>query len=121
MYIFNYAEKHGIDAHMSPPVQFFDTDTLQVKKSLSFAAIQKKTNIDPTTLQFLNPEYKLKIVPYVKGKNFAVRLPSRTIASILKDEKGFYDITADKTKKNLPKYVEMNDRIRYTVKEESIF
>jgi len=59
MYIFTYADELGI--YPEPPKIFnFQTDTLQVKRTVSFDQISEKTGIDPEILSFLNPTYKIK-------------------------------------------------------------
>ena len=88
MYIFEYAEKHNI--YPEPPNVFhFETDTVRVKRTISFDQISEKTKIDTELLSFLNPAYKLDIIPYVKNKNYAVRLPRKSMIDFLDKEKKF--------------------------------
>jgi membrane-bound lytic murein transglycosylase D len=118
MYIFEYAKEHNIYADLP---QFFDfqTDTIHVKRTISFDQISKILNVDEKVLAHLNPSYKLNIIPFLKDKNYAVRLPSSKIVDFLDKEKELYALaTADNAKreKPLPKYFEMDKRIRYKVK-----
>ena len=118
MYIFEYAEKHHI--YPEPPNIFhFETDTVRVKRTVSFDQISEKTKIDTELLSFLNPSYKLDIIPYVKSKNYAVRLPRKNMIDFLDKEKEIYALATEddgKREKPLPKYFEMDKRIRYKVR-----
>jgi membrane-bound lytic murein transglycosylase D len=118
MYLFKYAKEHGL-APENPPIYHFATDTVQVKRTISFDQIFLKTGIDTEMLQFLNPAYKLDIIPFVKGKNYAVTLPRNATVNFLNKEKEIYalaDTDDAKREKPLPKYLEMNSRIRYKVR-----
>ncbi|CAM1370830.1 Lytic transglycosylase [Tenacibaculum soleae] len=118
MYIFEYAEQHHI--YPKPPNIFhFETDTVRVKRTISFDQISEKTKIDTELLSFLNPSYKLDIIPYVKSKSYAVRLPRKNIIDFLDKEKEIYTLANEddaKREKPLPKYFEMDKRIRYKVR-----
>ncbi len=118
MYIFEYAEKHHLYPE-APKIFHFETDTVRVKRTVSFDQIAEKTGIDSDLLAFLNPAYKLDIIPYVKEKNYAVRLPRRDMMNFLDNEKEIYALANEddaKREKPLPKYFEMDKRIRYKVR-----
>ncbi|WP_271405626.1 lytic transglycosylase domain-containing protein [Tenacibaculum soleae] len=118
MYIFEYAEKHHIYPKL-PNIFHFETDTVRVKRTISFDQISEKTKIDTELLSFLNPSYKLDIIPYVKSKSYAVRLPRKNIIDFLDKEKEIYTLANEddaKREKPLPKYFEMDKRIRYKVR-----
>jgi len=118
MYIFKYAKEHGLAAE-NPPIYHFATDTIQVKRTISFNQISEKTGVEIEMLEFLNPAYKLDIIPFVKGKNYAVTLPRNATVKFLAKEKEIYtqaDIDDAKREKPLPKYLELNRRIRYKVR-----
>ncbi len=118
MYIFNYANEHNIYPEL-PKFFNFQTDTILVKRTISFAQISKVLEVDEETLTFLNPAYKLNIIPYIKGRNYAVRLPTSKVIDFLEKEKDVYalaDAHDAKRERPLPKYFEMDKRIRYKVK-----
>jgi membrane-bound lytic murein transglycosylase D len=118
MYIFEYAKEHGLSPE-NPPIYHFATDTIQIKRTISFDQISLKTGIDTEMLSFLNPAYKLDIIPYVKGKNYTVTLPRNATVTFLNNEKEIYalaDTDDAKREKPLPKYLELNRRIRYKVR-----
>ncbi|WP_166383517.1 MULTISPECIES: lytic transglycosylase domain-containing protein [unclassified Polaribacter] len=118
MYIFEYANEHNIYSELP---QFFDfqTDTIHVKRTISFDQISEKIAIDEDVLSELNPSYKLDIIPFVKDKNYALILPSSKVIEFLDKEKEIYalaDTDDAQREKPLPKYFEMDQRIRYRVK-----
>ncbi|MFT5761307.1 MAG: membrane-bound lytic murein transglycosylase D [Polaribacter sp.] len=118
LYIFKYAREHGL-APENPPIYHFETDTIQVKKTVSFDQITEVTGVGTEMLQFLNPEYKLDIIPFVKGKNYAVTIPGNATVKFLGKEKELYVLVDEdnaKREKPLPKYLEVNQRIKYKVR-----
>ncbi|MDG1041009.1 MAG: transglycosylase SLT domain-containing protein [Polaribacter sp.] len=118
LYIFKYAKEHGL-APENPPIYHFATDTIQVKKTVSFDQITEVTGIETEMLEFLNPAYKLDIIPFVKGKNYTVKLPRNATINYLEKEKELYALVDNdnaKREKPLPKYLELNRRLRYKVR-----
>ena len=118
MYIFEHSKDHNIYSEL-PEFFEFQTDTVRVKRTISFDQISETINVDEEVLTFLNPSYKLDIIPFIKGRNYALRLPSSKIIDFLDKEKELYTLADEddaKREKPLPKYFEMDKRIRYKVK-----
>ncbi len=116
MYTFNYAQAHGFDPYQ-PEVVYFQTDTIHVKQTIKFEQIEEVTGIDDELLAFLNPSYKLKIIPHIKGKVFALRLPIKELGLFIANESAIYGYTQQQLQgERLPRYYEANDRIRYRVR-----
>lgn len=118
MYIFEHAEEHNIQP-LLPRIHHFATDTIQPKRLLTFEQLSETLGVEVEILQFLNPEYKLDIVPYVEGKKYSIRLPKETIGDYIQKEAALYTLAAKEDaerEKPLPKYFEMNQRTRYKVK-----
>ena len=118
MYLFTYAQEHQLTGS-APSIHFFETDTIHIKKTVSFDQITEQTGIETAMLQFLNPEYKLDIIPFIKGKEYTLRIPKKQADIFLKNEIELYalvDADAAKREKPLPQYFEMDKRIRYRVK-----
>ena len=119
MYLLEYANEHELTA-TSPPIYHFATDTIQIKKTVSFDQITEVTGIETEMLQFLNPSYKLDIIPYVKERKYTLRLPKNATIAFLSKEKELYSLVdkdAAKREKPLPKYFELDKRIRYRVQK----
>ncbi|MDC1316356.1 transglycosylase SLT domain-containing protein, partial [bacterium] len=118
MYLFTYAQEHQLTGS-APAIHFFETDTIHIKKTVSFDQITEQTGIETAMLQFLNPEYKLDIIPFIKGKEYTLRIPKKQADIFLKNETELYalvDADAARREKPLPQYFEMDKRIRYRVK-----
>ncbi|WP_196895695.1 lytic transglycosylase domain-containing protein [Aureivirga marina] len=118
LYLFEYADEHDLFAS-SNKVAFFETDTIQVKRLLTFKQIQEKVDVDMDLIRYLNPQYKLDIIPFVKDRKYALTLPKDAIAKFVENEKDIYayaEAQDAKREKPLPKYTEMSNRIRYKVK-----
>jgi membrane-bound lytic murein transglycosylase D len=118
MYIFEYAEAHNIYSEL-PQFFNFETDTIQVKRTIGFDHITEILNVEEDVISFLNPVYKLNIIPFVKDHKYVVRLPKDKIIEFLDKEKEIYALAdADEAsrEKPIPKYFEMDNSIRYKVK-----
>ncbi|WP_235015756.1 LysM peptidoglycan-binding domain-containing protein [Aquimarina sp. AU58] len=118
MYIFEYADKHGFKPR-KPEFAYFETDTIRVKQMITLDQVSEYINIDIEELQFLNPSYKLDIIPYIKDEDYVLRLPLDKIGPFVANEDQIYTLAKaefDKREKPLPKYREANDRIRYRVR-----
>ncbi|MGD1945416.1 MAG: LysM peptidoglycan-binding domain-containing protein [Croceivirga sp.] len=118
MYLFEYAEEHGLKGEkVARP--YFETDTVHVKELVTFDQISSLVNISKEELQVLNPQYKLDIIPSIKGKTHALRLPIKHIGTFVTNEKAIYAFAKselEKQEKPLPQLVNSNDRIRYKVR-----
>ena len=96
----------------------FNSEIL-IKKTVSFDQITEQIGIETAMLQLLNPEYKLEIIPYVKNRNYSLRIPTKQVGNFLKNEEALYTLVNSdmaKREKPLPQYFEMDKRIRYRVK-----
>ena len=103
----------------TPKIQYFATDTIQIKRTVSFDQISEKIGLDAELLAFLNPSYKLDVVPYIKGRDFKLVLPRASVLGFIQNEQALYALAEEddaKREKPLPKYFEMDQRIRYRVK-----
>ncbi|TRW22194.1 LysM peptidoglycan-binding domain-containing protein [Flavobacterium zepuense] len=89
MYIYEYANEHGIKAKKAP-LTYFETDTVMVKRQMSFKQIAQLLDVPVNQLQFLNPIYKLDVIPYTKEKAHYLRLPKDKIGMFASNEAGIY-------------------------------
>ncbi len=118
MYLFTYAKEHNLRGNI-PQIHYFETDTIYIKKTVSFDQITEQTGIETSILQFLNPAYKIDIVPFIEGRPYFIRVPKKQSDIFLKNESKLYalaDADAAKREKPLPQYFEMDKRIRYKVR-----
>lgn len=89
MYIYEYAKEHGIKAKKAP-LTYFETDTIAVKRQMSFRQIAQILDVPVQQLQFLNPIYKLDVIPYTKDKAHYLRLPKDKIGLFASNEEAVY-------------------------------
>ena len=64
LYIFEYAQSHGI-ALDEPQFNFLKTDTVQIRQTIHFDHLTEIFGITTDELEFLNPSYKLNIIPNI--------------------------------------------------------
>jgi membrane-bound lytic murein transglycosylase D len=70
-------------------------------------------------LQFLNPSYKLDIIPFIKGEDYTLRLPREAIGRFVTNEIEIYAyVTAElnKREKPLPQLFDAKSKTRYRVR-----
>lgn len=118
MYLFEYAKEHELSSS-TPKIHHFATDTIHVKRTVSFDQISETMGIDSEILSFLNPAYKLDIVPFIENRNYTITIPKVSTVGFLKNENALYTLADEddaKREKPLPKYFEMDKRIRYKVR-----
>ena len=118
MYIFEYAEEHGFKPER-PPFQLVQTDTVHVKQMISLKNVSDATGVKIEALQFLNPSYKLDIIPKVEGKTYALRLPREAIGVFVTNEDQIYafaEAEFNSREKPLPQVVNNDTKIRYRVR-----
>ncbi|MFY0631887.1 MAG: LysM peptidoglycan-binding domain-containing protein [Flavobacteriaceae bacterium] len=118
MYLFEYAKEHELSSN-GPKIHHFETDTIHIKRTVSFDQISETMEIDAEILSFLNPAFKLDIIPYIENRNYTITIPKVATVGFLKNEKILYDLADEddsKREKPLPKYFEMDKRIRYKVR-----
>ena len=118
MYIFEYAAEHGYHPQ-KPDFNYFETDTVKVKQLITLDEIANYTNTPLEEIQFLNPAYKLDIIPFVEDRNYALRLPVRAIGKFVSNEEAIYATAKkelERAEKTLPQYIESDSRITYRVR-----
>lgn len=118
MYIFEYAEAHGFKKY-KPELAFFETDTIRVKQMITLDQVSEATGTPIEELQFLNPSYKLDIIPLVKGKDYVLRLPRDVVGTFVNNEDKIYAFAKaefDKREKPMPQLSNAEAKTIYRVK-----
>ena len=119
MYIFEYADEHGFVQH-KPQFNYVETDTIYVKQTITLDQVSEFTGVKMETLQFLNPSYKLDVIPYIKGKNYTLRLPRNVVGAFVNNEDEMYAFAKaefNKREKPLPQLQNSDTKTRYTVRK----
>ncbi|MDC8002332.1 LysM peptidoglycan-binding domain-containing protein [Aequorivita todarodis] len=118
MYIFEYATEHGFKKQ-SARIPYVATDTIKVKQQITLDQVAKLTNLDREELEFLNPSYKLGIIPVIKDENYMLRLPLTAVGTFVNNEEAIYSFVQEEqeeAEKTMPELYEQPEKIRYRVK-----
>ncbi|HSD07849.1 LysM peptidoglycan-binding domain-containing protein [Flavobacterium sp.] len=89
MYIYEYHKEHGI-VPKKALVRHFATDTVMVKKEMSFKQISNLLDIPVEQLEALNPCYKRNVIPSYTDKNHYLTLPSCKVGIFTSNEDKIY-------------------------------
>lgn len=89
MYVFEYHEKHGIKPNPTTR-SMMKTDTIVVRETVALEHISELLDVAYQELQFLNPAYKLNVVPKVEGQKNILRLPLDKIGVFVSNEDAIY-------------------------------
>ncbi len=96
-YIMNYSQEHHLYP-IHPGILFNGIDTVVVKDLLSFDQINEMLGVPMEDLVFLNPSYKLGVLPSINHEPYTLRLPKEFIGSFIANEQALYQY---KTKKGI--------------------
>lgn len=121
LYLMEFAKEHNLQTN-KVQANFFETDTIHVKRQLTFSQINKMLDVDVELLQFLNPQYKIDVVPFIPGETNFITLPTVTAARFVSNEEMIYAFVDEEESKRevpLPKNIVLTsapDKIRYKVR-----
>lgn len=104
MYVFEYHKEHNI-VPQKATVKRIETDTIYLKRKMSFEQISDLVDISVDEIRFMNPSYKLDIIPYSSEKPNYVRLPIDRIGLFVSNEDKIYayiDSEKEKLEKVIP-------------------
>jgi membrane-bound lytic murein transglycosylase D len=117
-YAMNYAQEHGITLEQ-PKVSHYEIDTIEVKYQIDFEYLSSSLDISISELEFLNPAYKINVIPHISGRKYYLTLPIEKMGVFVANEKEIYAhfINLDTQKKKAyPKYSEQDERVVHRVK-----
>ena len=92
MYIYEYHTAHGIKPDRAV-IKHFATDTIMIKKQMSFKQISDLLDVPVVQLQLLNPSYKLNVIPFYQDENHYLRMPQEKVAVFASNENKIYAYT----------------------------
>lgn len=95
-YIMNYATAHNIYPSI-PNETYFDVDTVTVHHELTFTQISNYLNIPLDEVTYLNPCYKLGVVPYSNDGCYTVCLPISMVGKFVTNEEAIYNMAKKDT------------------------
>lgn len=94
-YVFNYAAEHNIYP-VDPGILYHQIDSVSVRDVLSFDQIAEYMNIPIEQIEFLNPAYKVGIIPSLNEKNYVLRLPRKYMSYFIEHEDSLYAFKSEK-------------------------
>ena len=118
LYLFEYAEAHGFQVEKNQ-LPIMATDTIHVKQMITLDQVAELTDTKIEILQYLNPSYKLDIIPVLKNKSYSLRLPLSKVADFVQNEAQIYATAKaelEAREKPLPQFFKIDSKIRYSVK-----
>lgn len=103
LYLFEYGDKHNIFPAKNFNLKNYEVDTLLVKRTISFDQIKTTIGIDVSLLEFLNPTYKLNVIPFDQNKNYHLVLPKEFVGVFVQNEEQIYAyVDAEAAKREKP-------------------
>ena len=118
LYLFEYAGAHGFQVEKNQ-LPIMATDTIHVKQMITLDQVAELTDTKIEILQYLNPSYKLDIIPVLKNKSYSLRLPLSKVADFVQNETQIYATAKaelEAREKPLPQFFKIDSKIRYSVK-----
>ncbi len=94
-YVMNYACEYDI----FPEGTFYhysQIDTVMVRDVLAFDQVNEVLGISVEDLKFLNPAYKLNVIPATNGKEYVLRLPVDYMDDFLNNEQTIFNYKTEK-------------------------
>ena len=104
MYIFEFHKEHGIVPNKAL-VNHFETDTIQIKKAITFKQLSNLLDISVDELQFFNPSFKRNEIPCITNDPYFLTLPKDKIAIFTSNEAKIYAyLEYENGKRERPKF-----------------
>lgn len=89
MYVMNYSAEHNLYP-LQPGHLFTENDTVFVSQPLAFEQVSEMLSIPLEDIKFLNPQFKVGIIPARNGEKYSFRLPVEYIDDFIDKEKELY-------------------------------
>ena len=117
-YAMEFGHMHGAVA-ADVPAYYLTTDTVSITQQLHFKQIHEELGVDEALMEFLNPQYKYKIVPVVQGQQYTLSLPKEAADRFRSNQDSIYSVAAsyfESRASNMPAFTQMNERTTHRVK-----
>ena len=85
-YFMNHPEAHNIEAHEGTQISYFETDTVYIRKEISFKQISDWLDLDMATIKKLNPQYRRDYIPAATTQQRLLTLPIDKIGVYILNE-----------------------------------
>ena len=117
-YAMHYSEEYMI-ALTPVKYEFFDLDTVHVSKMMSFGQVAQLVGMEEGDIAFLNPSFKMNIVPEIEGSRFVLFFPRNKVGVFVHNQDSIHKYAAIQfasMPKPAPEYVTVSDKIVYKVR-----
>ncbi|NTV01275.1 MAG: transglycosylase SLT domain-containing protein [Chlorobiaceae bacterium] len=88
-YVMNYYREHNIKP-LEPGFLYTETERVPINSALTFDQLQETIGIPVDDLKFLNPQYKVGLIPSPATRPNMVRLPKKYVQPFLQKEQEIY-------------------------------
>ena len=89
-YVMTYHAEHNLFP-VAAKKSFYDVDTVTVKQPVNFSQLEAVLGIPYSEIAFLNPTYKLGVIPQSFGKSYTLTLPVNKVGAFVSNEQAIYD------------------------------
>mgnify|MGYP001082315342 CR=1 FL=1 len=117
-YALEYGHLYGVGP-AEIPAYYEGTDTVRITKQLHFKQLEERLGVDANTLEFLNPQYRYKIIPVVNGQEYFITLPKADAERFRTNQDSIYslaDAYFEARESSMPDFTQMNQRTVHRVK-----
>jgi membrane-bound lytic murein transglycosylase D len=90
-YIMTYHQEHNLYA-IAPRATFYDVDSVNIKQELNFSQVEAILGIQHDQLTFLNPMYKLGVIPVGLTEPYHIILPNDQVGNFVMNEEKIYNV-----------------------------
>ncbi len=98
-YVMNFSAEHNLYP-VNPGILYNGIDTVHINDVLSFEQISEYLCMPVEDLSFLNPSFKLGVIPATANNTYILRLPKEYVGLFVSNEKEIYSY---KSKKGIEK------------------
>ena len=116
-YAFEYGPLHGIGP-AEVPAYYIETDTVRITTQVHFKQVEEMLSVDPSLMEFLNPQYRYKIVPVVDVQDYYLSLPKASAELFRASQDSIYslaDAYFEARASTIPELTQMNERTTHRV------
>ncbi len=93
-YVMNYTAEHNLHSAI-PKKTFLQVDTVIVKKQIAFEQLTAVLDITSEELQYLNPSYRKRVIPYSPEEPNILTLPASKMGAFVSNEEKIYNFRRD--------------------------
>jgi membrane-bound lytic murein transglycosylase D len=113
VYVLNFASEHKIKP-TPPEYRFQDLDTVMIKYNLQFSQLSEVTGIPIQTIRYLNPTYKLDVIPEATSSQILI-LPKDKLKIYLEHENNLFANSLNRSR--IPNEHNNRQKVIYQVKQ----